>query len=226
MANKDFSTFKSDLKFKLGNTDDLDDYLGSWINEAYTELVTKNRFWGIKRDIEFPQLFKTDNTLATTPGSTYVTVPSDCLYIITMWDQTNDKKLKWISWHDYIAKTGRATTADREKPTKWTRFGSYIHLSPTPDAGYNLTAYYRYVPDEMSATSDTTAIGREWDYLIAKMAEEKGFSALEEPEKAELAGKQALKMLVDMVGMYDKEELDRTDIMAPNFAYLKGFDQT
>jgi len=221
MGVKKFSEFKDELKFELGrpNDDSLDSYTGGWINTAYIQLTTRNKFWTINRGFYFPELeVSTDDD--TTDGQAYIDVPSGCLVIRTLWDSTSDVKLTKISWREYINKTGRADSSSEGAPTKWCRQGDYIYLNPTPDGTYTIYIYYRKIPTLLSDNDDTTAIGTEWDEPILQLAVIQSHMRLGEFDKAEVKKKEWLETVGSLVGIYDQEKFDREDIRKPSIAYL------
>jgi len=221
MGVKKFSEFKDELKFELGRPNDtsLDSYTGGWINTAYIQLTTRNKFWTINKRFYFPEL-EVSTSDDTTDGQAYIDVPSGCLVIRTLWDSTSDIKLTKISWLDYVNKTGRADSSSEGAPTKWCRQGDYIYLNPTPDGTYTIYIYYRKIPTLLSANDDTTAIGTEWDEPILQLAVMQSHMRLGEFDKAEVKKKEWLETVGSLVGVYEQEKFDREDIRKPSIAYL------
>ena len=221
MGQKTFETFKDELKFELGRPNDtsLDNYVGNWINTAYIQLVTRNKFWTINRRFYFPEL-EVDTTEDTIDGQAYIDVPSDCLVIRTLWDSTSDVKLTKMDWSEYTSKTGRANSSSEGAPAKWCRRGSYIYLNPTPDDTYTIYIYYRKIPALLSDNDDTTAIGVEWDEPILQLAVIQSHMRLGEFDKASAKKKEWLETVSSLIGIYDQEKFDREDIRKPSVAYL------
>ena len=72
----------------------------------------------------------------------------------------------------------------------------------------------------MSDSDDTTAIGEEWDEIILKMAVWQTLMRLKEYDKAEKEKEVVDEMIRDLRGIYDRENIDRDDILQPHQAYI------
>jgi hypothetical protein len=210
-----YSEFKSYLKLQLGNNDAWDLYLGPWINSAYRLLTTADIVWGVRKRLFFPEL-ETSSSATTVDGTGYVAVPSDCLVVREIFDGTNEVRLDWISWPDYIGKTDRADTSAESTPSYWSRSGSSLYLYPTPDAAYSLTIHYKKRVTDLSGASDVTVIGKEWDDVILEMATFFARNRLNEPERAEYAKKNAVEMISGLVTIYGAEERARREAVRPS----------
>lgn len=225
MGAKTFTTFKSDLTFELQNRDNISDKVGDWINDAYMTLTTKNRFWGLKRDFYFPQLM-TQTTSTMADGTPYITTPSDALFVYSIFDTTNDTKLKRITLRDYIGKTGRADSDERGDPSHWTRVTDSggtdrLYINPTPDGAYGVEIFYRKRPAALTGTA-TTVIGAEWDYPIVKLAVIQSLQRFKQYDYADKEKAEWLDLVTGMIGIYDKEDLDGRNTWAINPAYHVG----
>jgi hypothetical protein len=228
---KAFSTFKTDLKFHLGRVNDttLDTYTAGWLNTAYITLTTKNRFWGLKRDFYFPELFDFSST-SCTDGTAWVQTAARCLYVEEVWDTTNDVQLHKISWNDYISKAGRADTDSEGDPTHWVVHGATgnnneyrkVWLNPTPDSSQGINIYYRKIPAELSEDDDVTAIGVEWDEPLLQLAVIQAHMRLNEFDRFELKKQEWLDAVSGLIGIYDKEDLARKDIRSLNYGYQRN----
>lgn len=218
MGDRTFATFQTNVKLALGNRDDVDDYLDNWINSAYRTLTSKNYSPILGRKFVFPEL-ETDTTTNTSTGSTYISKPSDCLFVQTIHDTTSDKKLTNFSWMDYTAKTGRATSSSRANPRKWVTRGDYIYLFPTCDGIYTLKVYYRKRPTALSGNTDTTDIGAEWDDILENLAVHQSYMRLGEPEKAKAYYEFYMNLVSDLLGVYEREDLDRESTRKPSPGY-------
>jgi len=219
MGTKTFSEFKDDLKFGLGQRDDLASYLGGWVNTAYRTLTTGNRFWQIKRNFRFPELEASD-TATTVAGTAYVSTPSGAMVVQRVHDTTNDVKLNKIGWGTYVGYTGRASSTSRGKPSEWARRGDYIYVHPTPDDEYELEVFHRKRPTAMSANSDVTEIGAEWDEPIVQLAVAQSWLRLQNAEKYKLWMDLFKDSVVGLIGIYDHEEIDEKGYIHPDEAYV------
>ncbi len=229
MGALDFTAFCDLLKFRAGNnaalsavvpnTDTYNLY-GIWINSAYRQLCTQDKILGLQKKLHFPQL-NTSATATTTDGTAYVSVPSDCLSLIEVYDTTNNRNLDWIPNSVYLDYTDRTTATAEGDPTEWTKYGSYIYLHPTPGTtGDTLTIYYKKLVADMSGTQ-TTAIGAEWDDVILELATYKMYVwTHEDSAKIKLAHDTFLEMALGLADVYNSEEKDSDITLAPSLAYL------
>ena len=214
---KTFAEFTSYLKFQFGNRTDLEsvddvNMYGVWINMAYQNLTTRNRFWSLKRDFKFPKLLAIDDTQSTSDGVAYVNVPTGALIVNNVYDATNDRDLVYIKPAKYFKYTDRSNTDAEGEPTEYTRHGSYVYLHDTPAATYSLEIDYRKIPAVLSGTA-TTEIGEEWDEAILSLAAYIGFSWVHEYEKAEKRKEEFIGLVSGLIGIYDKEEKGAEDTL-------------
>lgn len=219
-----FSQFKDYLQLRLGERDDITDkggvnFLEVWTNAAYRQLTTQNRFWQLKLNYEFPELF-TDTSSDTTDGTAYISTPSGCLYVTEVYDGTNDRKLDKISWKKYVGYTDRSDTNSEGEPTEWVRRGGNIYFHPTPDDTYSMAVHHRKIPDKLSKDTDTTEIGAEWDEAILELAAYKAHSWLVEYDKAERAKVEFTNLIQGLIGIYDEEEKDMDAIYLTDPVYF------
>lgn len=211
--------FEDYLQHRLGGNTAVEspvNYLSVWINGAYRFLTTSDTIWGIKRRLYFPELEASDTTQSTADGTAYISVPTDCLVVREIYDRTNNRRLNWISWSEYIKKSDRADTTAEGDPLKWIRSGTYLYLYPTPDAVYAMTVYYKKRPAALSAADDTTVIGKEWDDVILEVATFMARNWLNEPERAEIAKKTAAEMIGGLMTVYGAEERARRETVRPD----------
>jgi len=205
-----FETMKAYLKFQFGNRTDLEsvdstDLYGVWINMAYKNLTTRNRFWAVKKSFKFPELIVTDVSQSTTDGTAYVSVPTDAIAVYNVQDTTNDRDLDYIKINKYFAYTDRSNTDAEGEPNEYSRSDEYIYLHPTPDDTYALEILYRKRPAVLSGTA-TTVIGDEWDDAILALACFIGFSWTHEYEKAKERKDEFIGLVSGLIGIYDTEE--------------------
>lgn len=231
MGDKSFSTFKTDLKLHLGRGSSdttLDDHTGSWINSAYITLTTMNRFWGLRRDFYFPELFDISTT-SCVDGTAYVSAPARCLYVNEVWDTTNDVRLDKISWGDYIEKAGRADTDSEGAPKFWVTRGATdssgayrkIWVYPTPSGGQGIQIFYRRIPAVLTADTDTTEIGIEWDEPLLDLAVIQSHIRLNEFDRADYKKQGWIDTITNLIGIYDKEDLAKRDVRSPKLDYVQ-----
>ena len=223
-----FDELKEILKLRCGNRADLEsagdsslNYYGIWVNSAYRQLCTQDFVLGLRKKLYFPQLM-TSTTKTTTDGTAYVTTPSDVLYIIDVYDTTNNVNLENISWEKYLEYTDRTSSTAEGDPDEWSRYGSYIYLHPTPGTtGDTLTVYYKKLVANLTGTV-TTAIGAEWDDVILELAAYKAFLFLHEYEKSKVCKEAFLEMAVGLASVYDNEGVDTDLTIGPSSSYMPG----
>ena len=210
-----FSQMGIYLKFQFGNRTDLEDVgdtnlYNIWINSAYKQLCSRNRFWALKRNFKFPQLQALDTSQSTTDAVAYLSMPSDALIIQNLQDTTNERDLDYIKPIEYFSFTDRADTDAEGQPTEYTRSGDYIYLHPTPDATYTTEILYRKRPATLSGAEET-AIDDEWDDAILALAAFIGFSWLHEYDKAEARKNEFIGLVSGLIGLSDQEEKGADD---------------
>lgn len=224
MGSKTLAVMKFDLRRELGNNDAFDGYLEQFLNTAYMTLTTMKRIPGIRRTMRFPELETTDITQTTHDGAAYVNVPSNAMIIRGIWDRTNDKILEFITHDEYIKKTGRANTSSENKPSKWTRHGSYLYLYPTPDGDYDLTIYYRKRPATLeTGVRELTEIGAEWDEPLVLLAAIQAHRRLNEYDQMNVKIPIFQEMVHNIMGIYDEEGKDDPGQIRPDESYIGGF---
>lgn len=193
----------------------------TWINSAYRDLTTRKKFWTLKKEFYFPELFTNDTSQSTSDGVAYIDVPSDCLYIEDVFDVTTGKQLDWMSWGWYKSQTDRSDTSKENNPIKWHRRGDYIYLHQTPDAIYSMDVDYKKRVADLSGTGETI-IGPEWDEVILTLATIKGFAALRDWDQHDRFKEIFLEQVANLIGIYDKEErLSRRETMKPDSRYYR-----
>jgi len=217
---KTYTQYETELKLEIYNRDDLQspvNYYQRWLNEAYLDIVSR-------KDLYFPILEELHEA-QTTDGTQYVEAPSNTLFVRTVFDKTNTVKLRKVSWLKYISYPDRYDTTAEGSPNKWTHAGGgtgsgRIYLYPTPDDAYDLELPHRKKPPVLSGSSDVTLLGSEWDVIILKTAVWQTLTKLKEYEKAAQEKEVVDEMIRNLRGIYDRENIDRNDILQPHQAYL------
>jgi hypothetical protein len=222
MGVKTFALFKSELTLALENRSDVSTYAGTWVNDAYMDLCTRDMFWGSRYPLKFSfRELEATASANTVNGTAYVSTPADCLYVYAVHNTTSDRKLTQLALRDYAHKTGRADTNAEGDPQYWVRSGSYIYLYPTPDATYALTMYYRKRPAVLSGESDVTVLGAEWDEPVLTLAIIKGMMRLHMYDQAKLEKAAWDEMMESKIALASNEEQDRNAVLKPN---MEGLD--
>lgn len=224
MGDYTFSDFKTMLTRELWGHDSISTYVGAWVNAAYMDLCTRNRFWDLKvpTNFEFPELNASEDR-TTADGIPYINKPSTALTITMLFDNTNLRRLYKMSSREYFEKNDRATAAAEGQPTNWTRYGTSLYLWPTPAAAYSLSVYYRRRPAALINEIDATAVGAEWDEPILKLAVIQSMMRLKAYEQAALEKQEWMARVQDLIGIYAKENLDEKHLAKVDQVYYKGF---
>jgi hypothetical protein len=225
VGSTSFDVLKEHVKYRMGQDtgpesigSDAVNYYGIWVNMAYKQICTANRMAGINKIFRIPEL-ETSSSATTVDGTAYVSTPSDCIAVRTVFDETNDTKLTYIPLSTYLAYNDRATTTSEGDPNEWTRAGSKIYLHPTPDAANTLTIHYKKRPADLSGT-DTTVIGDEWDEPIVMLAAYKGFTWQGAFDKSKAAMEEFVMVVAGLISAYDQQETDRDASMGPSTSYM------
>jgi hypothetical protein len=226
MGVKNYTEFQSELLFNLGRvTDtDLDSVKGAWINTAYLQFCSKNKFWYLKvpKTFNLPEL-DTSTTVSGADGDTYITRP-DCFFVHAVWDMTSDNMLGHKDHAWYTEQTGRADANSEGSSEHWTPYGGKLYLHPTLDGDYNFTIYYRKRP-ELLTGSEVTAIGAEWDEPILQLATIKGLNSLREFDKTKELKAEFIDTVSSLMGMQERQQRYTRDRLQPSaqHAYRYGY---
>lgn len=219
MGDYTYTEFQDKLKFEMGQRTDVDAYRDDWINIAYRELTSATRIFTIKRYFYFPELETVDTSQSTTDGTAYINRPTDCLIVRQVYDTANNVRLKPIAWDKYTAYTDRATATAEGKPTEWVRSGTYLYLYKTPDATYTINVFYKKRVALLSASTDVTVLGAEWDEPILKLAVYKSFMRMKQYEAAKIEKAEWIESVAGLMDIYYHEEKGREEYLKPDPQY-------
>lgn len=218
MGVKTFVEFQSELLFNLGRvTDtDLDDYKAGWINTAYIQFCSKNKFWYLKipQTFNLPEL-DTTTTATGNDGDAYISKPSNSIFVHTVWDMTNDNMLEYRDHGWYVEQTGRADADSEAEPNFWTPYGNRLYLYPTLDDEYNFTIYHRKRPEALTG-SKVTVIGAEWDEPILQLATIHGLTRLREFDKAKEWKEEFIDTVSSLMGLQIRQARYTRDRLTPS----------
>lgn len=217
-----FANFKSYLTLILGNRTGLSTYLPLWVNAGYTGLCSINKVPVGRRqkNLTFPEL-DTFTDSAVADADAYITRPSDCLHIHTVWDMTNDKKLDEKPREWYVQQTGRQNTSSEGKPDFWIPgvYPKRTYIYPTSDGAYNMRTYHRKRPTRFVEDTDTSEIGEEWDEAILQFSAVKAHMWLRDFQTADIWRNEFAITVGQLIGMTDKETKDFKGYMQLDQSY-------
>ena len=226
-GTKTFAVMVDEVELAFGQRTDIATAAGGWVNDAYMRITTADSLWGTRFHAYFPTLEIQSAATSTTDGTSYVTTPTDCLFIRHIWDSTSDVKLAKISLADYIERTGRETATAEGKPREWTRRADTtkgndkIYVYPRPDATYALVIYYRAKPAALTGTN-ATVIGVEWDEPIVTLACAIGAQRLQMFDAAKIYKEEFKDIIRGIACVYYQEDHDKTDYRKVG-PYIEGF---
>lgn len=212
--------FQSKLVTNLGERDDIGNQKANWINIAYLNFSTRNKFWKftVPKLFTFPEL-DTISEKTTADGQAYILKESNYLFAYTLWDKTNDVPITFRPYRWYIKQTGRNDADAEDKPQFWTTYGNKIYLYPTPDSAYNITVYYRKKPALLTGTN-TTAIGEEWDESILLLATAQSARRLMDWERAKQFRSEFIDTTKDLMLSQPREWQDMKNYVRPAPSYI------
>jgi len=207
----------------LGNRSSLSsptDWYLRLINQAYLQLCTRDKIFGIRKKIYIPEL-ETSEVKTTTDGTAYISVPTTAYVVRGIWNTTDDAMLTWIPPEEYWKRGGRADTDSEGTPTEYTRRGTYLYLYPTPDSSsLSLTVYFKKRPTELSAADDKTVIDKAWDDIIVNLATINGFYRLQEPDIADAWKKRFIDDIEGVINSIYDEMVQANVNLHPHEAYI------
>lgn len=167
-----FNEIRSEVKRRIGNRTDVEDRLGTWINDAYFDLLMEPEY-------SFHELDRQGLIITESGKREYsLNVFPDLWFILGVRDNTTEREVLRVHWKTFDR---RAHTEGA--PTRYTRFGSDIIFDPTPDGIYNILLRYRNRVNEMVAGT-SPVIPREWHSMLTHLAVVKAYEGLEQFEKA------------------------------------------
>lgn len=207
-----FGQLKNQLKFRLGNRNDLDSWYGTWINMAYANLTSRDKFYDVSfpKSFKFPKLEVTES-LPTASDKNYIdltALTTKCLIIYEVRDTTNDVQLEGIGFTRF---RGLTPSSSGSKPTQYSCWGDYLYLYDTPNGIYNLQIDFRKRPTAMQDNNDTPALHDEMQEALLDMATITGFRWLLEYEKADIEIKLLIEFFQSHLGIYDQEKFGKRD---------------
>lgn len=136
----DFETLQAHVKRNLGNRDDIDTLIKSWINNAYLDFVTTGRLPELGRfaPVPCPVLDETEDITLDTDVA-YKAEPSNLVFPISLRDTTNNRPLlfRGIRWYD------RHKSTSTGKPRIYARYGGKFWFDPTADDAYVIQVRFR-----------------------------------------------------------------------------------
>ena len=154
----------AEVKFALGNRDDLDSWYPVWINRAYQHIT---------KTIEFPQA-RTSAVLTVVADQHEYTLPTDYFHAYTLRNNDEQAKITRISPATYRTRD----TTIRAKPREYTiASGTTLAIYPADaEAGDELLLDYRKTFPSLSDGASVHELYDEWEQAIVQKAMEFAFA--------------------------------------------------
>lgn len=132
-------------------------------------LVFLNRsWWEVCDKFKFREK-ETQTTLVTVASTRDVSIPADCYatrIVVAVDEDENDTHIQLEQIDEITYESLYAEDSEQEGfPEKYLRYGSVIRLYPTPDAVYNLVAYYWKTLSDLSVLNDPS-IPQSWHEIV------------------------------------------------------------
>jgi len=221
---KTFKNLKDQLKLQLGTktdqTSEDDSWLGTWVNDAYLDLTTQNKFYfnlgemgtmvvSTPKDLRFPLLEETEEISVGSGENSYnlSNLRYSCMFVYDIRDITNDVNLQRINYRKFRT----YDTSTTGSPTQYTRYGNKLYFYPTLDDDISFKISYRRRPEAMTSDDEYPVIDEEWHQAILTLAVIKGFLWRMEYEKARMRIMELASFIKSHVGILDNETYDEND---------------
>lgn len=203
-----FDEIRAEVRRRIGNRTDVEDRLGTWVNDAYFDLLMEPEY-------VFHELDKKIILITNPNQREYSLDPyTDLWFILGIRDNTNEREVNKVHW-----KTFDRRAHVESWPTRYARFDNMLELDPTPDGAYELQIRYRRRVNELTQGT-SPEIPREWHSMLTHIAVVKAYEALEQFEKA-AAQRQLLVPMEDL--RKDLVELEDEDQESAFRVRLDGF---
>lgn len=176
---------KTKVALRLGNMQSSDpfySYLGPWVNDAANRVILRALSRNSKRkEAMFPELQEKWRTDATTNGVEYISKPTDCLWINSVFsfdsssaaDESRDPR--YVMAEVPSQRTWELldhTTSTTGYPRRWRRYGNRIQVHPVPTTAYSskLLVLGFAKETDLSGSTDTFVIDQLWHPAIVDYA--------------------------------------------------------
>lgn len=158
-----FGEFRADVDSALGSKGFSLSTLGRWVNYGYLDLAGSVDF----------EATDTDQTINTTSGVSFVTVPAEATAVKLVKNSSADVLLEWLPKAEFF----RRLSVTTGPPTHWTRHGSRIYLHPRPNGVIPLFVVFKRPPAPLVNSSDVTVFPSVWDPAVFMLATHHGMLA-------------------------------------------------
>lgn len=178
-----FGELKTHVARNLGGRTEasIDSLIEDWINSCYLDMITRAKFpeIGLYAPVPIPELDDKTNliTAADTPSRAW---PTDTVFIVSIYDTTNNQPIKQrdIRWYQ----RNRVTTTGA--PTIYATYGGLVYWWPTPDDVYTMETLFRKKVDIPVLTQDThvPVVNEMWHEGLILGATYRGKRSLTHPD--------------------------------------------
>jgi hypothetical protein len=159
-----------ELKYVMGQRDDLDARYPDWIRRAYDHLT---------QSVEFPEA-EEEATTTTVIGQRIYPLPSDFFSMYSVRNDANDTRMFQVGISEYDGLLASATGS----PDRYAVFKEQLYIHPTPDAIINLGSRYRRIMPDLALGTSVHLLPAAWDQPIIQLAAAFGFDYTNEIERS------------------------------------------
>lgn len=145
------------------------DEIAGVINDSYFEIARRFRHRRMQRDV----------TISTTSGTNEYALESDYFWMRVVRDETNNENLLPRSLQFIQSRNDGVSS----QPLYWATEDYNIILSPTPDNTYTIRTWYFARPARLVDPADSSVFEDEWDEIVKRGAEARGFYLMGEYDR-------------------------------------------
>jgi hypothetical protein len=197
----DRDSLVAELKYVLGDRDDLDTHYPNWVRRAYAH---------ISQTTELPE-GEEDATIDMVVSQRPYALPSDFFSIYSLRNNETDTRMFQVSPAQYetllITATGH--------PDRYTVFKGQVYVHPTPDDTDELGLHYRKILPDLSTGASVHLLPDVWDQIIIQLAAAYGFEFTNELERATYFQRAAARSVREQRSRLTANLFDRSEPLAP-----------
>jgi hypothetical protein len=194
-------TLVAELKYIMGNRDDLDSYYPNWIRRAYAHIAQIE---------ELPENEENATINMILTQRSY-SLPSDFFSIYTLRNVATDTKLFQVSPGEYA----KLMTSASGHPDRYTIFKKQLYVHPTPAYTDTLDLnYWRFLPD-LTLGSSVHLLPDAWDQPIIHLGAAFGFDYTNEIERAAYYRRVVAQFIREQRSRIASNLYDRSEPLAP-----------
>lgn len=194
-------TLVAQLKYILGDRDDLDTYYPTWIRRAYQH---------ISQTVELPEC-EADTTINMVVSQRVYALPSDFYSIYSVRNNETDTRMFQVSPGQYETLSTTATGS----PDRYTIFQEQLEVHPTPDGTDQVELHYRRMLPDLTLGTSTHLLPDIWDHILTQLAAAYGFEFTNELERATYFHRATSRSIREQRSRTTANLYDRSEPLAP-----------